>query len=89
MLKKSLFLLLGAILTLIGALFFISPLPIGFVFLIPGLALLIMGNESIANWVQARRKKHQTLDNKLDTAQEIAPDEICDPLKRTDPKDIS
>lgn len=83
--KKTALLVAGAIVTFVGAIVFISPIPFGFAILIPGLAMLIMGSDTVARWFKHRREAHDKLDDKMEEAQEKAPDEMNEPLERTDP----
>lgn len=83
--KKGALLIAGAIVTLIGVIVFVSPIPFGFAIVIPGLAMLIMGSDTVARWIKRQREDHEEIDDKLKTAEEEAPDEISEPLEKTDP----
>lgn len=86
---KFLLITAGGILSFIGVLLFISPIPLGFIFLAPGLAMLISGSDSFAKWVRRRRAKHDGLNEKLQAAEDMAPDAICEPLRKTEPSKSS
>ncbi len=83
--KKTILLILGGIVTLVGLIVFVSPIPFGFAIVIPGVAMLIMGSDTVANWIKRRREEHEKLDEKLKDAEEEAPEEISEPLEKTDP----
>lgn len=83
--KKGALLIAGAIVTLIGVIVFVSPIPFGFAIVIPGLAMLIMGSDTVARWIKRQREDHEEIDDKLKTAEEEAPDEISEPLEKADP----
>ena len=83
--KKTALLIIGVIVTFIGVIVFISPIPFGFAIVIPGLAMLIMGSDSFAQWIKRRRELHDDLDEKMTEAEEQVPDDLCEPLKKTRP----
>ncbi len=85
-LKKSLLVIGGGVVSLVGAVIFVSPLPFGFAIILPGLAMLIMGSDKFADWVEQRRRNNESIDKKLCEAQEEAPDAIVKPLEKTDPE---
>ena len=86
--KKTFFLIAGVVVTFVGAIIFVSPAPFGFAILIPGLALLVMGSDTVAEWIRDRRRKHDELDEKMLEAESEAPEEVSEPLQKTDPNEI-
>lgn len=52
---RLIYLGVGAVLTLAGLALSISPIPFGFLIVIPGLTLLAMGSPKIAEWLRRRR----------------------------------
>ncbi|GGY49976.1 hypothetical protein [Parvularcula lutaonensis] len=83
--RKALYVTLGTVLAMIGGIIFVSPMPLGFLFLIPGLALLVLGSERVANWVRRRRARNAELNEKMTEACEHMPDAVSAPLEETVP----
>ena len=83
--RKAFYVAVGTVLAVIGAVIFISPMPLGFMFLIPGVALLVLGSERVASWVQRRRARNAELNEKMTEACEHMPDAVSTPLEETVP----
>lgn len=79
------YILFGIILTAFGALIFLSPMPLGFLFLLPGLALLVTGSDHVARWFMRRRARNAELNQKITDLEDKAPGPISKPLRETDP----
>ncbi|ADM09313.1 hypothetical protein PB2503_06237 [Parvularcula bermudensis HTCC2503] len=78
---------LGLLITGGGLVLFVSPLPMGFALILPGLALLVIASDRVARFVRRRREHHPEFDERLKDAEQIMPDEVSDPVEeRTDPK---
>lgn len=86
-LKRIALLTVGAIVTIIGAVLTISPIPFGIFIVVPGLALMVMASDDFARWVKHRRERHGKFHRTLRKASGKAPDDLHNPLRKTDPDD--
>jgi hypothetical protein len=76
---------LGALLTVLGAVLTISPLPLGFVFAFFGLGLMIMHSPRMAAWVRFNRTYNDAVDRHADLAARHIPGKVGKALARTSP----
>ncbi len=84
--KKALFLVVGAVVLIVGVIVLILPIPFGLPIIAAGTGFLVMGSDTIAEWIKRRRKNNDVFDEKLRNLQQKAPEEVCEPLEKTNPK---
>lgn len=85
MITKMFLTVTGGLLTLIGALIFISPLPLGVFVVAAGLAMMIKGSTTCCTWIAHRRAVHERLNRFLSFLEDNSPHGIADLLRRTHP----
>jgi len=82
---KPLSLIGGTLLSAVGAIVFVSPLPFGFLLLLPGLGLLVSGSDTVAGWLKALRERSGAVNQSMNEAAAQAPDAAAEPLNKTEP----
>ena len=83
--RKILYCSLGALLAIPGLLIAISPLPLGFLLLLPGMMFLIMGSERVRRWVSERRRRNREINARMADVEDTLPPSVSAPLKTTRP----
>jgi hypothetical protein len=78
-------LIIGGLLTMVGALLTISPLPLGFVLAFFGLGLMIMHSPRRAAWIRLNRTYNDTVDRHASYAAKHMPEPVAGALERTSP----
>lgn len=86
--RKIILVSLGSLLAIAGGILVILPTPLGFMLFIPGVALLVMGSDSVAGWVERRRARNAEVDQKMTELCEKIPDPIATPLQETKPEEF-
>ncbi|WP_370339695.1 hypothetical protein [Parvularcula marina] len=85
--RKAVFILLGLIFLIPGLVVSISPVPLGFVLLLPGVTFLIIGSRQFRRWIRRRRERNAEINARIITAEDSLPGPIADPLKLTRPRE--
>lgn len=85
MLKRWMRLAAGVVLTFLGLVLAISPLPFGVVLAAFGAAMLIAASPRVAAWVRFNRTYNDTLDVHAAAAAKRLPRQVAEALEKTDP----
>ena len=78
--------LFGLGLVVVGVPLIFTPLPVGIVMAGLGVVILVASSPFVARRLKAWRTRSKTVDGIVDRAEDILPDELSEPLKRTEPE---
>ena len=78
--------LIGIGLIVVGVPLIVTPLPVGIVLTGIGVVVLVASSPFVARRLKAWRRASKTVDRALDKAGDLLPDELAEPLERTEPK---
>lgn len=82
---RWLLILLGLVLILFGLLTVLIPIPTGILSLVAGATVLAAVSPTFRKFFKWLRRKIKPLDAVMDKAEDVLPEELAKPLKRTDP----
>ena len=78
--------LLGLGLIVVGVPLIFTPLPVGILMAGMGAVVLVASSPFAARRLKAWRSRSKTVDKVVDRAEDLLPDELREPLKRTEPE---
>jgi len=76
--------LAGLVLIVISLPLTVSPIPFGLITLFFGIVVLVASNPLAARALRALRRRYAWVDGLFDRAQTVLPEELAEPLKKTD-----
>ncbi|PKP80763.1 MAG: hypothetical protein CVT79_13340 [Alphaproteobacteria bacterium HGW-Alphaproteobacteria-18] len=79
--------LVGVLLILVGLPLFWTPVPIGAVLILGGMALLVANSPAARRWLLRRRERHPRLDRWMERSEKYMPPAFARILRRTSPRD--
>lgn len=79
--------LLGVLLIAAGLPLFWTPVPVGAVLILMGLALLVANSGTARNWLHQRRQRHPRLDRWMEKSEKYMPPAFARILRRTSTSD--
>lgn len=84
-LRQIIFIVIGTFLAVIGVIVSVSPMPLGFLLLLPGLTMLIYGSPRFAAWVRMRRARNAEINERAVKLADKVNGPVGKALKKTDP----
>ncbi|MEM9839825.1 MAG: hypothetical protein AAF830_11840 [Pseudomonadota bacterium] len=79
--------LLGLAMIIVGLPLMVSPIPFGVILITLGVIILVGANPLAARLLKTLRQKYPWLNRFFSTAEDVLPEELAEPLRKTDDQD--